>query len=356
MNEILIGNKKIGQNHPPFIIAEMSGNHNKSLERALQIVEAAAKAGAHAFKIQTYLPDTMTLNIRKNEFIVNPENQLWKGKSLYELYEEAYTPWEWHEPIFKRCKEFGMIPFSTPFDETSLEFLETLEVPCYKIASFENNDLPLLKKVASKGKPIIISTGMATISEISEMVETIRGAGCKEIILLKCTSSYPATPEHSNIRTIPYLKDIFQCQVGLSDHTLDNGVAVASVALGSTVIEKHFTLDRSVGGVDAAFSLEPDEFSNLVTETYSAWKSLGSIFIGPTDEEKKSMQFRRSIYISEQIKAGESLTKENIKIIRPGYGLAPKYLELILGKKVNRAIEKGTALSWDMLMEGDLEE
>jgi len=352
VNEIEIGNKKIGENHPPFIIAEMSGNHNQSLDRALKIVDAAAKAGAHAFKIQTYLPDTMTLNIRKNEFLVNPANQLWNGKSLYELYEEAYTPWEWHEPIFDRCKELGMIPFSTPFDESSLEFLEKLNVPCYKIASFENNDLPLLKKVASKGKPMIISTGMATISEISEMVETIKSAGCKQFILLKCTSSYPASPENSNLRTIPFLKDLFQCQIGLSDHTLGSGVAVASIALGSTVIEKHFTLNRSDGGVDSTFSMEPDEFANLVIETESAWKSLGTIFIGPTEEEKKSIQFRRSIYISENIKAGQILTKDNIKIIRPGYGLAPKYIDLILGKKINRNLEKGTALQWDMLLEG----
>jgi pseudaminic acid synthase len=352
VNEIVIGNKKIGENHPPFIIAEMSGNHNQSLDRALQIVDAAAKAGAHAFKIQTYLPNTMTLNIRKNEFLVSPANQLWNGKSLYELYEEAHTPWEWHEPIFNRCKELGMIPFSTPFDESSLEFLEKLNVPCYKIASFENNDLPLLKKVASKGKPMIISTGMATISEISEMVETIKEAGCKNFILLKCTSSYPASPENSNIRTIPFLKDLFECQIGLSDHTLGSGVAVASIAFGSTVIEKHFTLNRSDGGVDSTFSMEPDEFANLVIETESAWKSLGTIFIGPTEEEKKSIQFRRSIYISENIKAGQILTKDNIKIIRPGYGLAPKYIDLILGKKINRNLEKGTALHWDMLMEG----
>ncbi|WP_088013974.1 pseudaminic acid synthase [Gottfriedia acidiceleris] len=352
MNEIVIGNKKIGENHPPLIIAEMSGNHNQSLDRALKIVDAAAKAGAHAFKIQTYLPNTMTLNIRKNEFLVNPANELWNGKSLYELYEEAYTPWEWHEPIFNRCKELDMIPFSTPFDESSLEFLEELEVPCYKIASFENNDLPLLKKVASKGKPMIISTGMATVSEISEMVETIREAGCKHFILLKCTSSYPASPEHSNIRTIPFLKDLFQCQIGLSDHTLGIGVAVASVAFGSTVIEKHFTLNRSDGGVDSAFSMEPDEFAKLVTETEAAWKSIGTIFIGPTEEEKKSIQFRRSIYISENIKAGQILTKDNIKIIRPGNGLAPKYIDLILGKKINRNLEKGTALHWDMLMDG----
>jgi pseudaminic acid synthase len=349
MKEIQIGNKMIGNDHPPFIIAEMSGNHNQSLDRALEIVEAAAKAGAHAFKIQTYTPDTMTLNIQHGDFMIEESNELWKGKSLFNLYKEAYTPWEWHQPIFDRCKKLGMIPFSTPFDETSLEFLETLDVACYKIASFENNDIPLLRKVAAKGKPMIISTGMASLSEIDELVKTIRDAGCDDFILLKCTSSYPASPENSNLKTIPYLRDVFHCQVGLSDHTLGVGVAVASVALG-TVIEKHFTLDRGEGGVDSAFSLEPEEFASLVKETESAWKSLGGISIGPTKEEEKSLQFRRSIYVSKDIKAGEVLTKENIRVIRPGYGLEPKYYDLFLGKQINRDLKIGTPLSWDQLL------
>ncbi|KWX74775.1 pseudaminic acid synthase [Paenibacillus jilunlii] len=349
MKEITIGNRRIGNGNPPFIIAEMSGNHNQSLDRALGIVKAAAKAGAHAFKIQTYTPETMTLNIQDGDFMIE-SNGLWKGKSLFELYKEAYTPWEWHQPIFDSCKELGMIPFSTPFDETSLEFLETLDVACYKIASFENNDIPLLRKVAAKGKPMIISTGMASLGEIENVVKTIKDAGCDDFILLKCTSSYPASPENSNLHTIPYLRDVFHCQVGLSDHTLGVGAAVASVALGSTVIEKHFTLNRDEGGVDSAFSLEPEEFATLVKETDTAWKSLGGVAIGPTKEEEHSLQFRRSIYISKDIKAGEVLTMDNISVIRPGFGLDPKYYDLLLGKQIKRDLKIGTPLSWEQLL------
>lgn len=350
MKEIKIGNRTIGSGHPPFVIAEMSGNHNKSLDRALEIVKAAARAGAHAFKIQTYTPDTMTLNLRNKDFMIGESNGLWKGKSLYELYAEAYTPWEWHEPIFASCRGLGMIPFSTPFDESSLEFLETLGVDCYKIASFENNDIPLLRKVASKGKPMIISTGMASLGDIEQAVRTITGAGCQEYILLKCTSSYPASPENTNLNTIPYLRDVFRAQVGLSDHTLGVGAAVASVALGSTVIEKHFTLNRAEGGVDAAFSLEPAEFASLVRETDTAWRALGGVSIGPTPEEEKSLQFRRSVYTSKDIKAGDLLTADNIKVIRPGYGLAPKYYDLLLGKRLRTDLPIGTPLSWDLLL------
>lgn len=350
MKEINIGNKRIGTGHPPFIIAEMSGNHNKSLDRALELVKAAAQAGAHAFKIQTYTPDTMTLNIHSRDFMIDESNALWKGKSLFELYKEAYTPWEWHQTIFDCCKELGMIPFSTPFDETSLEFLETLGVACYKIASFENNDIPLLRKVASKGKPMIISTGMASLGEIENVVRTITDAGCQDYILLKCTSSYPASPENSNLHTIPYLRDVFHCQVGLSDHTLGIGAAVASVALGSTVIEKHFTMNREEGGVDSAFSLEPEEFAALVKETNTAWKSLGGVSIGPTKEEAHSLQFRRSIYVSKNIKAGDELTMDNISVIRPGFGLAPQYYDLLLGKQSKRDLKMGTPLSWELLL------
>ncbi|AIQ66439.1 pseudaminic acid synthase [Paenibacillus graminis] len=349
MKEITIGNRRIGNGNPPFIIAEMSGNHNQSLDRALGIVKAAAKAGAHAFKIQTYTPETMTLNIQDGDFMIE-SNGLWKGKSLFELYKEAYTPWEWHQPIFDYCKKLGMIPFSTPFDETSLEFLETLDVACYKIASFENNDIPLLKKVASKRKPMIISTGMASLGEIENLVKTIKDAGCDDFILLKCTSSYPASPENTNLNTIPYLRDVFHCQVGLSDHTLGVGAAVASVALGSTVIEKHFTLNRDEGGVDSAFSLEPEEFAALVRETDTAWKALGGVSIGPTKEEEHSLQFRRSIYISRDVKAGEVLTMENISVIRPGFGLDPKYYDLLLGKQIKRDLKIGTPLSWEQLL------
>ncbi|NGY80714.1 pseudaminic acid synthase [Priestia megaterium] len=350
MKTIRVNKREIGLNHPPFIIAEMSGNHNKSLDRALSIVEAAAKAGAHGFKIQTYTPDTMTLDIKRNEFCIDNGKSLWKGKSLFELYQEAYTPWEWHQPIFDRCKELGMIPFSTPFDKTSVDFLETLGVDFYKIASFENNDLPLIKYVASKGKPLIVSTGMASLSDIENLVKTAKEAGCNDLILLKCTSSYPSSPKDSNILTIPHLNKMFDCQVGLSDHTLGIGVAVASIALGSTVIEKHFTLNRSDGGVDSAFSLEPNEMKQLVYETKQAWESLGKVRYEPTEKEKDSLQFRRSIYISSDLKAGDVLNEKNIKIIRPGFGLEPKYYNLVLGKKIKKNALRGTPLNWDLIL------
>ncbi|MED4882747.1 pseudaminic acid synthase [Bacillus smithii] len=342
--------RKIGPNQPPFIIAEMSGNHNQSLERALEIVEAAAKAGAHALKIQTYTADTMTLNLDNKDFkIENPES-LWKGNTLYQLYQQAYTPWEWHKPIFDRARELGMIPFSTPFDETAVDFLEELDVPMYKIASFENNDIPLIKKVASTGKPIIISTGMATVAELDETVRVAREAGCKDLVLLKCTSTYPASPENTNILTIPHMRELFNCQVGLSDHTMGIGVAVASIALGATVIEKHFTLSRADGGVDSAFSMEPDEMRALVIETERAWQALGEVKYGPTEKERASLKFRRSLYVAKDMKAGEEFTKENLRIIRPGYGLSPKYYELVLGRTVKKDVKKGTPLSWDILL------
>jgi len=346
---ININDRKIGPGHPPFIIAEMSGNHNQSLDRALSIVEAAAKAGAHAVKLQTYTADTMTLDIAEREFFINDPDSLWKGKSLYDLYKEAYTPWEWHKPIFDRCRELGLIYLSTPFDETAVDFLEELEVPCYKIASFENTDIPLIRKVAATGKPMIISTGMATIAELDETVRTAREAGCEFLILLKCTSTYPATPENTNILTIPHMAKLFDCQVGLSDHTMGIGAAVASVALGATMIEKHFTLSRADGGVDSAFSMEPDEMRALVIETKRAWQALGKITYGPTEKEKKSLIFRRSLYIVQDMKKGDSLTRENLRAIRPGLGLAPKYYDTLLGKCVNRDTEKGTSLNWGMI-------
>lgn len=351
MSYIQIGHRKIGQGYKPFIIAEMSGNHNQSLERALAIVDAAAKAGVDAVKLQTYTADTMTLDIREGEFFIDDEKNLWQGQSLYDLYKEAYTPWEWHEPIFKRCKEHGLIAFSSPFDETAVDFLEELDVPCYKIASFENVDIPLIQKAASTGKPVIISTGMATLSELDEAVRAAREAGCKDLILLKCTSTYPATPENTNLRTIPHLREMFQCEVGLSDHTMGVGVAVASVALGATVIEKHFTMSRADGGVDAAFSMEPAEMKQLVVETKRAWQSLGGVAYGPTEAEKPSLKHRRSLYIAEDIKAGEVLTRKNVRAIRPGLGLKPKYLPQVLGKRVVRAAKKGEPLTFDMLME-----
>ncbi|MEH7459135.1 pseudaminic acid synthase [Bacillus sp. JJ1127] len=349
MKEVEINGKKIGRNQQPFIIAEMSGNHNQSLERALQIVEAAAKAGAHALKIQTYTADTMTLNIDNKDFKIEDANSLWKGNTLYKLYQQAYTPWEWHKPLFDKCTELGIIPFSTPFDETAVDFLESLNVPCYKIASFENTDIPLIRKAASTGKPIIISTGMATISELDETVKAARAAGCKDLILLKCTSTYPASPENTNIYTIPHMRELFQCEVGLSDHTLGVGAAIASVAMGATVIEKHFTLSRADGGVDSAFSMEPDELKSLVIETERAWKALGKIYYGPTNMEKSSLKFRRSLYVAQDMKAGDVLTVENLKAIRPGYGLAPKYLPILLGKKVKKDVVKGTPVNWDLI-------
>ncbi len=345
----VIGTRTIGQDHPPFIIAEMSGNHNQSLERALEIVDAAADSGAHALKLQTYTADTMTLDLDEGEFHISDPNSLWQGTSLYKLYQEAYTPWEWHGPIFERCRERGLICFSTPFDETAVDFLETLQVPCYKIASFENTDLPLIRKVAATGKPMIISTGMATVAELDESVRTAREAGCPGIILLKCTSSYPATPENTNIRTIPHLRELFGCEGGLSDHTMGTGVAVAAVALGATVIEKHFTLSRADGGVDSAFSLEPREMKSLVEETLRAWQALGTISYGPTAREIPSLKFRRSLYVVKDIAQGETFGPENLKAIRPGLGLPTKYIDLFLGRKAARNIKKGTALSWDLM-------
>lgn len=346
---IKIGNRKIGKEIKPFIIAEMSGNHNQSLDRALEIVEDAASSGAHALKLQTYTPDTMTLDISEGDFFITDQKSLWKGRSLYELYQEAHTPWEWHKPIFDRARELGLIVFSTPFDDTAVDFLEELDVPCYKVASFENTDLPLIRKIASAGKPMIISTGMATVAELDETVRTARESGCNDIILLKCTSTYPASPDTTNILTIPHMRDLFGCEVGLSDHTMGLGVSVASVALGATVIEKHFTLNRADGGVDSAFSLEPPEMKALVEETERAWQALGHIQYDPTEPEKKSMIFRRSLYITKDLRAGEILTNENVRSIRPGHGLPPKYLDVILGKKVTRDMKRGMPVSWDYI-------
>ena len=344
-----IGSFQIGKNYPPFVIAEMSGNHNQSLERALEIVEAAAKTGVHALKIQTYTPDTITLDVKDGDFFISDEKSLWKGQCLYDLYKIAYTPWEWHEPIMRRAQELGLICFSTPFDDTSVDFLESLDVPAYKIASFENADLPLIKKVAATGKPMIISTGMATIAELDETVRTIRETGNNQFVLLKCTSTYPATPENSNVLTIPHMRELFQCEVGLSDHTMGVGVSVAAVAQGATVIEKHFTLCRADGGVDSAFSLEPEEMTQLVIETERAWQSLGHIQYGPTEAEKPSMKFRRSLYIAEDMKAGDVLTPRNLRSVRPGMGLPPKCYEQLLGRRVLSELKKGTPASWGLI-------
>ena len=346
---ITIENTKIGVGSKPFIIAEMSGNHNQSLERALEIVDAVARTGAHAIKLQTYTADTMTLDLKEREFFISDDKSPWKGQSLYDLYKIAHTPWDWHKPIFDHAKKLGLICFSTPFDETSVDFLEKLGSPAYKIASFENTDIPLIQRVASTGKPLIISTGMATLEELDESVDAARKAGCKDLTLLKCTSTYPASPENSNLLTIPYLRERYGCEVGLSDHTLGIGVAVASIALGATVIEKHFTLKRADGGVDSAFSMEPAEMKELVEETERAWQSLGKVLVGPTEAEKSSIIFRRSLYIVKDLKAGDILTKENVRAIRPGLGLPPKHLNQVLGKKIKNGVKMGTALAWSMI-------
>lgn len=344
-----IGGVEIGSDKPPFIIAEMSGNHNQSLERALAIVDAVADSGAHALKLQTYTADTMTLDLAEREFFIDDPKSPWKGSSLYDLYKLAHTPWAWHEAIFNRARERGLIAFSAPFDATAVDFLESLNVPAYKIASFENIDLPLIRKVAGTGKPVIISTGMANLSEIDEAVRTAREAGCKDLILLKCTSSYPASSSSSNLRSIPYLKTLFNCEVGLSDHTLGIGAAVASVALGASVIEKHVTLDRSEGGVDAEFSLEPKELAQLVNETRIASEALGQVYIGPTEEERSSLIFRRTLYICDDLKKGDVLTSKNLRAIRPGFGLPPKYREDLFERQVNQDVSRGTPMKWALL-------
>ena len=340
---------RIGLEARPFIIAEMSGNHNQSLERALQIVEAAAGSGAHALKLQTYTADTMTIDVREGEFFIADPNSLWSGNSLYQLYQQAHTPWEWHEPIFSRARELGMIPFSTPFDETAVDFLESLDVQVYKIASFENTDLPLIRKVAATGKPMIISTGMASVAELDETVRAAREAGCKQLVLLKCTSTYPSTPENTNIRTIPHLRELFGCEVGLSDHTMGCGAAIAAVALGATVIEKHFTLARADGGVDSAFSMEPAEMKTLTTEAERAWQSLGQISYGATAAEQTSLLYRRSLYVVKDMVAGEVFSAENVRAIRPGLGLAARWMDTVQGMAAKQAVKRGTPLNWNLI-------
>lgn len=344
-----IADRIIGAIARPYLIAEMSGNHNQSLDRALAIVDAAAGAGADAIKLQTYTAATMTLDVRAPGFVIDDPKSLWSGRQLYELYEEAHTPWDWHGPIVQRAARHGMHCFSTPFDETAVDFLETLGVPAYKIASFENTDLPLIRKVAATGKPMIISTGMASLAEIDEAVRAARDAGCKDLVLLKCTSTYPATPENTNLRTIPNLREAFGCEVGLSDHTMGCGVAVAAVAFGASVIEKHFTLRRADGGVDSSFSLEPEEFKLLRIESERAWQGLGDVTYGGTKAEEKSRAFRRTLYVARDMKAGERLTAENLRIVRPGFGLPPKYYDTLLGKRINRDAVAGTPLQWDLL-------
>lgn len=344
-----IGKSTIGPGAPPWVVAEMSGNHNQSLEKALAIVEAAAGAGAHAIKLQTYTADTMTLNIDGPGFIIEDERSPWHGRTLYELYEEAHTPWEWHAPIMQRARELDIVCFSTPFDETAVVFLENLEVPAYKIASFENTDLALIKKAAATGKPVFMSSGMASIEDLELSVHTAHEAGCQNVILLKCTSSYPASPEDSNVLTLADMRERFGCEVGLSDHTLGVGVAVAAVANGAVAIEKHFTLNREEGGVDAAFSMEPEELKMLVEESIRAKKALGKVYYGSHGPEVKSKQFRRSLYIVEDMEANEKLNAKNVRSIRPGYGLSPRFLKEIMGRTIKSSAPRGTPITWELL-------
>jgi pseudaminic acid synthase len=334
----------------PFIIAEMSGNHNQSLERALLIVEEAAKTGVDALKIQTYTPDTITINSDRDEFKIKDNNSLWNGETLYSLYSKAYTSWDWDKPIFDKCTELGIIGFSTPFDFSAVDFLEKLNVPFYKIASFENYDLPLLKYTAKTGKPVIMSTGMIQLDELKESVHILKENGCPEIVLLKCTSTYPAVPKDTNLLTINDMQKQFpDCVIGLSDHTLGTAVSVAGITLGAKVIEKHFTLSRAEGGVDSAFSMEPSEMKDLVTDVNIAYQSLGNVFYGPSEAEIPSLKLRRSLYVVKDIKKGEQFTSENIKSIRPANGLSTKYYDEILYKKVSFDIDKGTPLGKDMI-------
>lgn len=350
MNDsINIAGTKIGYNCPPFIIAEVSGNHKQSLERALEIVTEAANAGVHAVKLQTYTPDTMTIDVNDREFRVADSSSLWFGESLFSLYQRAQTPWEWHKPIFEKARELGMIAFSTPFDSKAVDFLENLDVPCYKIASSENVDLALIRRVAETGKPLIISTGMATLAELDDAVSTARDAGCKDLILLKCSSTYPALAKDSNVLTIPHLKSLFKCEVGISDHTRGIGVAIASVALGATVIEKHLTLDHHDGAVDSEFSMTPSEMTQLVLEARQAHESLGQISYGPTTAELESLKYRRSLYIVEDMIAGDNLTHANLRAIRPGLGLPPKYISELIGKQVRADVKRGTPLTWNLI-------
>lgn len=344
---IHIAGRQVGPDAIPFVIAEMSGNHNQSLDRALQLVDAAVLAGAHALKLQTASPDGLTLDVDSPDFLISDPDNLWYGKNLYRLYQEAVTPWGWHKQIFDYCRSKGIIAFSSPFELKAVDFLEELNVPCYKIASFELVDLQLIRRVAQTGKPLIMSTGMATLSDIELAVNTARAAGNHQIILLKCTSTYPANPSDSNLLTIPHLRQAFGTQVGLSDHTMGVGVPCAAVALGATVVEKHFTLSRADGGVDAAFSLEPHELKLLVEETARAWQAMGEVRYRGSEKEQASLKFRRSIYVSEDIEAGAVLTPENIRVIRPGFGLQPKFIDTLIGLRVNKPLKKGTAMAWE---------
>lgn len=337
--------------HPPLIVAELSGNHNQSLDRALRLIDAAADCGVDAVKLQTYTADTITLDANSEEFFVRKPGSVWDGRSLHSLYAEAHTPWEWHRAIVDRATERGLAWFSSPFDFTAVEFLETLETPCYKIASPELVDLPLIKRCAQTGKPLIMSTGMASVAEIGDAVTTARENGASQVVLLKCTTDYPASPKTSNLRTMAHLAELFGCATGASDHTLGIGASVAAAALGAALIEKHLTLARADGGPDSHFSLEPAEMKALVQECRAGWESVGTASYGPQSNEKGFLRGRRSLYICEDMKEGEALSAKNMRSIRPGFGLPPKNYELLLGRRIRKDAVKGTALTWDLVME-----
>ena len=345
-----IGDRWVGPDHPPLIIAELSGNHNQSLERALEITKAAAEAGAHALKLQTYTADLITIDHHGGLFEINDPRSLWNGYSLYELYQEAYTPWEWHGEIFDYARSLGMLAFSSPCDATSVRFLEDLEVPAHKVASFDSTNYPLLKEIAQTGKPVIISSGAADLEDVVSSVQYLKKHGAKDIVVLKCTSTYPASPENTNLQTIPVFKEVFQdCVIGLSDHTMGVGASVAAIALGARVIEKHVTLRRADGGVDSAFSMEPDEMRLLVDESKTAFQALGSVQLHVQEAEEKSLNYRRSVYVVADMKAGDRLTDQNIRIIRPGGGMSPRDYERVLGKTVSTDLKRGTPFSMDYL-------
>ncbi len=343
-DRICINGQMIGAGHPPYVIAELSANHNGSLERALAIAETAARAGANAIKLQTYTADTITIDHDGPGFCI--KSGLWEGRTLYELYQEAHLPWDWHKALFEKGRELGITVFSSPFDDTAVDFLEELECPAYKIASFEIVDLQLIRKAASTGKPLIISTGMANATETAEAVQAAREGGCEQLVLLHCVSGYPAPPEDTNLLTIPDMAQRFNVPVGLSDHTLGTAVAVGAIAQGACVIEKHFTLSRADGGADSSFSLEPDELKQLCQDAKTIWQALGRAFYEHKESEKDNATFRRSLYIVEDIRAGDIFTKNNIRSIRPGFGLAPKYLTDILGQHAACDIPRGTPLEW----------